>query len=364
MELAKTSIPCVAADPNWNEEAVEATRRFQEASAKLVDRSFWPLKIFATVNLFLWHLEAFAKSEDPVPLFIEAFDRATGLLKSALESGVCINNFPFTNSQEIKESEFEKTVSGTFSDIWVGLTDDIYFDQSYNFTNQRLKKNGIDAEELFAGKVVLDAGCGSGKFSAAIARLGASRVVAVDIGQKGLDCARKKAQKVPYGNRIEYREANLLDLPFDDASFDVVWSNGVIHHTLNYEKCIEEFARVLRKGGRLFLYVNGRFGLYELLVDTLRNAMKDVPRALCQHFLVLSGVNSGRMYWIMDYLYPPYEWKSKQEVEALLRKYGFDDLKQLTRGIATDQIEQVSVGLPYAEVKYGQAQLKYLATKK
>lgn len=363
MKKNKQSIPCVKPDPNWDAKAVEATRRFLETNALLTDRSFWPVKIFTTVNLFLWHLDAFSKNENPIPLFIDAFDKADSFLKSAKDSGICGNHFPNRVSTKTNAGYFESTVSGIFSDIWTGLTDDIYFDQTYNFTRERLTKNGINPEKLFAGKVVLDAGCGSGKFTAAIARFGASKVIGFDLGEKGLDFARKQAQKVPYGSCLEYRKGNLIDSPFNDSSFDLVWSNGVIHHTLNYEKCIEEFARVLKKGGILFLYVNGRFGLFELLADTLRNVMKDLPSTLCQHFLILSGVNSGRMYWIMDYLYPPYEWKYKIEVEALLKKHGFGSLKQLTRGVATDQIEQVSAGLPYADIKYGEAQLKYLAVK-
>ena len=91
--------------------------------------------------------------------------------------------------------------------------------------------------------------------------------------------------------------------------------------------------------------------------------MERVPRSLYQYYLQLLGINSGRIYWIMDCCYAPYEWKSKAAVEALLTKYGFGELRQLTRGVAIDQIEQVSTGLPHARVKYGDAQLKYLAKR-
>ena len=46
-----------------------------------------------------------------------------------------------------------------------------------------------------------------------------------------------------------------------------------------------------------------------------------------------------------------------------LKKYGFNDVIQLTRGISTDQIEQVSTGLSYAKEKYGEAQLKFICKK-
>jgi len=44
-------------------------------------------------------------------------------------------------------------------------------------------------------------------------------------------------------------------------------------------------------------------------------------------------------------------------------KNGFRIVKQLIRDVPADQIEQVSMGLPYAKAKYGEAQLKFLAVK-
>ena len=66
---------------------------------------------------------------------------------------------------------------------------------------------------------------------------------------------------------------------------------------------------------------------------------------------------------MMDFLYAPYEWKSKTEVLELLAGAGYKNVRQLTRGVQTDQIEQISSGLPYAELKYGDGQLKFIAEK-
>ena len=352
----------VPPDPNLDTAAKQAAGRYLAAARSLSDRSAWPVRMYASLNLFLWHLDAFARDDDPVPLFAHAFNDAAQLLEAA-RGAVDARHFPADDMPPADDGAFEAHVSGLFSDVWVGMSDEIYFDQSYEFTRERFEKNGLSAEEFFGGKTVLDAGCGGGKFSAAIARFGAAKVIGLDIGEKGLAFAREQARKVPYGERLDYRRGSLLDIPLDDASVDVVWSNGVIHHTLDYERCVAEFARVLKPGGKLFLYVNGRFGLFELLLDTLRAGMDGVPRALFQHFLVLLGTDSGRIYWIMDCLYAPYEWRGRDEVMALLRANGFAELVQLTRGVATDQIEQVSAGLPYAAVKYGDAQLKFIATK-
>jgi SAM-dependent methyltransferase len=356
-------LPQVIPNDTLHPSAREAAQNFLNANDSLDDKSYWPVRMFTASNLFLWHLEAFAKDEDPVQLFADEFNRAAELLNSIKGSGICRNQFPSKATDLLSEDRFEDTVSGLFSDVWVGMTDEDYFDQSYEFTQERLSKNGVNPEDLFGGKVVVDAGCGGGKFSAALARFGAKQVIGLDIGDKGLDFAREQAKKVPYGDRLDYRHGSLLDIPLDDASVDMVWSNGVIHHTLGYEKCVEEFARIVKPGGDLFLYVNGRFGLFELLLDTLRLAMASVPRSLFQHYLVLMGINSGRIYWIMDCLYAPYEWKSKQEIIEMLQRNSFEDIVQLTRGVAIDQIEQVSTNLPYAEAKYGEAQLKFLAKR-
>lgn len=354
------TIPTVPLDPNLDAGAKASAERYIKASLALTDRSSWPLKMFTSLNLFLWHLDAFEVSDaDPVPPFIEAFNNAAAILEAA-QLNVVGGHFPNDDPNTLALDTFEDQVSGLFSDIWVDMTDDIYFDQSYEFTEVRFKKSGFDPVEFFKDKVVVDGGCGSGKFSAAIGRFGAKKVIGVDIGKKGLDFARKQAKKVPYGKNLEYVYGSLLNIPLEDNSADVVWSNGVIHHTLGYEKCVEEFARILKPGGQLFLYVNGRFGLFELLQDTLRLANVDIPKPLFQAFLRMLGCNSGRIYWAMDCLFAPYEWKSAKDLEALLKSKGFTDMRQLTRGVDIDQIEQISQGIPYAEVKYGEGQLKYI----
>jgi len=74
-------------------------------------------------------------------------------------------------------------------------------------------------------------------------------------------------------------------------------------------------------------------------------------------------MHTGRIYWVIDNLYAPYEWKSRAELISILEETGFTKIKQLTRGLEIDQIEMVSRGVPYAELKYGDAQLKFLSTK-
>ena len=154
-----------------------------------------------------------------------------------------------------------------------------------------------------------------------------------------------------------------MDIPLDDNSIDMVWSNGVIHHTSNYIKCIKEFNRVLKSNGQLFLYVDGCSGLFEILQDTLRIANEDIPRYFFQYYLNTLKVNSGRLYWLMDSLYAPYEYKTYQELKTLLEENSFKNVKRLLRGVEIDQIEQISKGMPFADIKYGEGQIKVICEK-
>ena len=61
--------------------------------------------------------------------------------------------------------------------------------------NKLLNSRKFDPVALFENKIVVDAGCGSGKFSVAIAKFGAKKVIGIDIGKKGLEFAKKQAKK-------------------------------------------------------------------------------------------------------------------------------------------------------------------------
>ena len=353
--------PPVLSPTEFDQECLSATNRFVAANRGLIDKSFWGLRMTTAVNLFLWHLDSFQKDENPIPNFVNAFNSASQILENAKNIDILSGNFPITS--EANKPNYEDMVSGLFSDVWVDMTDDIYFDQTYDFTKERLIKSGVDPVNLFKNKVVVDAGCGSGKFSTAIAKFGAKKVIGIDIGKKGLKFAKEQAKKTEYEERLDYRFGSLLDIPLDDNSVDMVWSNGVIHHTLGYEACIKEFSRIIKPGGKLFLYVNGSFGLFELLQEKIRESIPDIPKPLMQTFLKTLGVDSGRLYWVMDCLYAPYEYKPKKEVVSLLENNGFTNITQLLRGVSSDQIEQVTTGVPYADVKYGDSQLKFLCDK-
>src|SRR5581483_3220592 len=104
---------------------------------------------------------------------------------------------------------------------------------------------------LVAGERVLDLGSGSGMdvFLAALAVGPQGSVVGVDITPEQL----VKAERLCRHENVSFERAHIEKTPFDDASFDVVISNGVVNLSADKPAVFAEAARVLRPGGRLAL---------------------------------------------------------------------------------------------------------------
>jgi arsenite methyltransferase len=104
------------------------------------------------------------------------------------------------------------------------------------------------------GEVVLDLGCGAGTdllIAAQMARR-AGRALGVDMTAAMLERAEASAREMGLAN-VELQESLIEALPLDDASVDVVISNGVIDLVPDKEAVFDEIDRVLRPGGRLQL---------------------------------------------------------------------------------------------------------------
>jgi len=104
------------------------------------------------------------------------------------------------------------------------------------------------------GTVVLDLGCGAGTDLLIAAQMAgpAGRVVGIDMTASMLDRARASATQMGLGN-VELHESLIEALPLEDASVDVVISNGVIDLVPDKDAVFDEIDRVLRPGGRLQL---------------------------------------------------------------------------------------------------------------
>ncbi len=150
--------------------------------------------------------------------------------------------------------------------FWKSLYDSLYEDVDRDLTRERLFESLVDLEDMFRlrghlaavemplhdleGKKVLEIGPGAGGHSALFASHGA-QVTSVDITEQR---ARATAAKYSLmGERARgcvAMQGDAEGLPFGEETFDIVYSNGVLHHTSDTEAAIAEVLRVLKPGGK------------------------------------------------------------------------------------------------------------------
>jgi len=114
--------------------------------------------------------------------------------------------------------------------------------------------NPLAIGPIHAGETVLDIGCGAGMdLLLAAGRVGpGGKAIGVDMTESMANRARSSATAMGYAH-VEVRLGDATALPIDDASVDVIISNGVLNLVPEKEKAFDEILRVLRPGGRLQL---------------------------------------------------------------------------------------------------------------
>jgi SAM-dependent methyltransferase len=112
--------------------------------------------------------------------------------------------------------------------------------------------------DTLAGKIVLDAGCGSGRYMDIVARSGAE-VVGVDLSL-AVEVAQENLGHLP---NCQFIQADLFHLPFPADSFDFFYSIGVLHHTPGTRQAFEYLINTLKPSGEAAIWVYPRRRLTE-----------------------------------------------------------------------------------------------------
>lgn len=111
-----------------------------------------------------------------------------------------------------------------------------------------------DAAGLKGGEEVLDVGCGLGGPARTLAVAYGCRVTGVDITPEYCRAAAELNRRVGLDDKIVIQEANALALPFEDRTFDVVWTMHVSMNIVDKATLYDQLGRVLKSGGKLAFF--------------------------------------------------------------------------------------------------------------
>jgi 2-polyprenyl-3-methyl-5-hydroxy-6-metoxy-1,4-benzoquinol methylase len=142
-----------------------------------------------------------------------------------------------------------------FSREWFDAIDARFLHGARLFATDKQPFDRIMPLERLAGKRVLEIGCGMGLHTETLLRAGA-KVTSVDLSATSVEATTKRLALK--GLTGDVRQADAEQLPFDAASFDFVWSWGVIHHSSRTGRIVREIARVLAPDGEARVMVYNR----------------------------------------------------------------------------------------------------------
>lgn len=178
----------------------------------------------------------------------------------------------------------QKKTNVTFSDKWrrfqnYGMQSD-HQEFLFQWYCEKLGfQSRAELENFYAGKrAVLEVGPGSGFNTRFMAENSSGDVFAADISE---------AAVTTYGNTSDLEnchvvQADLMDLPFDDGTFDFIIADGVLHHTPDTRAAVEALYRKLAPGGQFFFYVYRAMGAARRFCDEhIRSRFKGLEPEAC-----------------------------------------------------------------------------------
>jgi SAM-dependent methyltransferase len=251
--------------------------------------------------------------------------------KTSFECAGCSHSFPVVGA--VPRFVPHDNYAGSFGFQW-NQFEKTQIDsrvQTYRSRTRFLEETLWDSESL-NNKLVLDAGCGAGRFSEIALGLG-SRLIAVDFSS-AVDTAQKNLKS----DKKLVVQADLSNLPIQSNSIDYIYCIGVLQHTKNPETIVKELVRCLKFGGELTLtfYEDSSWHVKLYSKYLVRPITKRIPPKLLLKILVKTSLIwfplSSWLFKLPQPLsrifrflipianYVEYEYKSRQDAlnEAIL----------------------------------------------
>lgn len=160
------------------------------------------------------------------------------------------------------------SILNALSNSWKDLSrlesDDLAAVDEFHIRGREATVELAQFEDLGPGCRILDVGCGLGGSARYLAGEYQCRVTGIDLTQEYVDIANTLTDLVGLSERADFLQGNALNLPFEEDSFDVVWTEHAQMNIADKHQFYGEIARVLRLGGQFLFHdiFGGKKGLF------------------------------------------------------------------------------------------------------
>ncbi len=180
-------------------------------------------------------------------------------------------------------------------------------DSNSKISENTLKTKTSLASEDVKDKLLLDAGCGMGRFSDVVSRWG-GEVVGVDLST-AVDAAY---QNLGQRDNVNIIQANIYALPFKEETFDIIFSIGVLMTTPDCKKAFMQLPKLLKQNGKVVIWIYSKHaysGIDSKVRFLYRKVTKNLPFRIlyfiCHIMVIISTViKRGALGRLFHYLLP------------------------------------------------------------
>jgi SAM-dependent methyltransferase len=189
-----------------------------------------------------------------------------------MQCASCHRKFPLVNG--VLRFVDKQQYAGSFGFQWLKHDrEQLDSDGSTRSEQDLTFKTGLTKAD-FAGKLVLDVGCGMGRYAEVVSRWGAT-VVGIDLSAAVEAAARNLADR-----DVTILQADVFALPFAPESFDFIYSMGVLHHTPSCENAFKTLPQYLKPGGGIAVWLYSGYHKWYRMSDVYRKITRRMPTGM------------------------------------------------------------------------------------
>ncbi len=267
------------------------------------------------------------------------------IVEGSLDCESCHEVFPIIRS--IPRFVSSDAYSKSFSFQWnLFATTQLDSGRDIQTRNTFIEKTGITPEEL-RGRVVLEAGCGMGRFLHLLSKQRETTIVGFDLSL----AVEAAYRNVGHMSNVHILQADIFHLPFAKSTFDFIFSIGVLHHTPNPKRAFVSLVPLLKRRGEVAIWVYAKYrrpplsDFYRIFTSRMPWSM---TLALCRllaelyplhrkfrHLRVILPISmledrERRLLDTFDWYSPRYQSKSTwQDVIRWFREAEFSEIRTL-----------------------------------